>query len=326
MKTMSLLAAVLALGLTLGVGDADAAKRLGGGKSTGMQREMSVGKTPGATPAQAPTAPAQAAAPAASPMAAAPAAAAQPKRSWMGPLAGIAAGLGLAALASHFGFGEELASFMMIALLAMVAFAVIGMILRRRAAAQRPALATASAGGMAYQAEPAAPAQRGYDVAMPPAAAPSAAGSGMGAGLAGGSAIGAGLASAEPTAPAIPADFDLESFVRSAKVNFIRLQAANDARNLEDIREYTTPELFAEIKMNWMEQSGSAQKTDVVSLNAEVLDVTEEAARYIVSVRFTGLLREDVNAAPEAIDETWHLTKPQSGNSGWLVAGIQQNA
>lgn len=78
--------------------------------------------------------------------------------------------------------------------------------------------------------------------------------------------------------------------------------------------------------MNWMEQSGSAQKTDVVSLNAEVLDVTEEAARYIVSVRFTGLLREDVNAAPEAIDETWHLTKPQSGNSGWLVAGIQQNA
>jgi predicted lipid-binding transport protein (Tim44 family) len=113
--------------------------------------------------------------------------------------------------------------------------------------------------------------------------------------------------------------------VRNAKVNFIRLQAANDARNLEDIREYTTPEMFAEIKMNWME-TAAAQKTDVVSLNAEVIDVTEEAERYIVSVRFTGLLREEANAAPEAIDEVWHLTKPRSGNSGWLVAGIQQNA
>jgi predicted lipid-binding transport protein (Tim44 family) len=324
MKTMSLLAAVLALGLTLGVGDADAAKRLGGGKSTGMQREMSVGKTPGATPAQAPTAPAQAAAPAASPMAAAPAAAAQPKRSWMGPLAGIAAGLGLAALASHFGFGEELASFMMIALLAMVAFAVIGMILRRRAAAQRPALATASAGGMAYQAEPAAPAQRGYDVAMPPAAAPSAAGSGMGAGLAGGSAIGAGLASAEPTAPAIPADFDLESFVRSAKVNFLRLQAANDSGNLDELREVTTPEMFAELKMDVMERAGAAQQTEVVSVDVQVLEVVEEPSRYIASVRYSGLIREEKGAAAEAFDEVWHLSKPRAGSGGWVLSGIQQ--
>ena len=100
MKTMSLLAAVLALGLTFGVGDADAAKRLGGGKSAGMQREMTVDKTPGATPAQTPTAPMAATAPAAGARAAAPAAAAaQSKRSWMGPLAGIAAGIGLAALA-----------------------------------------------------------------------------------------------------------------------------------------------------------------------------------------------------------------------------------
>ena len=124
----------------------------------------------------------------------------------------------------------------------------------------------------------------------------------------------------------VPSDFDADGFVRNAKVNFIRLQAANDARNLEDIREYTTPELFAEIKMNWMEHGNAAQKTDVVSLNAEVIDVTEEAARYIVSVRFTGLLREDANAAPEGIDEIWHMTKPRDGKTGWVVAGIQQNS
>ena len=123
----------------------------------------------------------------------------------------------------------------------------------------------------------------------------------------------------------VPADFDVPAFLRVAKLNFVRLQASNDARNLDDIREFTTPEMFAEIKMNWMDQPAAPQKTDVVSLNAEVIDVTEEAERYIVSVRFTGLLREDVNAAPEGIDEIWHLTKPRSGNAGWLVAGVQQN-
>ncbi len=322
MKTMSLLAAVLALGLTLGVGDADAAKRLGGGKSTGMQREMSVGKAPGATPAQAPTAPAHATVPTASPMAAAPAAAAaQSKRSWMGPLAGIAAGIGLAALASHFGFGEQMASFMMIALLAMVAVAVIGMIMRRRAAAQRPALAGAS--DMAYQAEPAAQAPRAYDVALPPAsAAPSA--SGIGAGLAGGSSIGAGLAAEPAAAPAVPAGFDVESFVRSAKVNFIRLQAANDSGNLDELREVTTPEMFAELKMDFMERAGAAQQTEVVSLDAQVLEVVEEAARYIASVRFSGLIREEKGASPEAFDEVWHLSKPRAGSGGWVLSGIQQ--
>ncbi|MEN9904583.1 MAG: hypothetical protein RLZZ555_1148 [Pseudomonadota bacterium] len=337
MKTMSLLAAVLALGLTLGVGDADAAKRLGGGKSTGMQREMTVNKAPGATPAQAPTAPSQAAAPTPSPMAAAPAAAAaQSKRSWMGPLAGIAAGIGLAALASHFGFGEELASFMMIALLAMVAVAVIGFIMRRRAAARNPAMATAAAsagsaaGGMFRSGQADAPASRGYDVSMPPAStapaasAPSAVGSGIGAGLAGGSAIGAGLAAA-PAAAAIPADFDVESFVRNAKVNFIRLQAANDSGNLDDLREVTTPEMFAELKMDFMERAGAAQETKVLSLDVQVLEVVEEASRYIVSVRFTGLIQEDKGAAAENFDEVWHLSKPRAGSGGWVLSGIQQS-
>ncbi|MDD3325752.1 MAG: Tim44-like domain-containing protein [Zoogloea sp.] len=311
MKSFALLTATLALGLTLATGDADAAKRFGGGKSSGMQRqELSQPKAPTATPATPAQAPTAAAAPNRAQQAGAPAAPqAQPKRSWMGPLAGLAAGIGLAALASHFGFGEELASMMMMGLIAVAVMMLIGFFMRRRAAAQQPAMAGAGAGAMNYTGSNLSQhgggtSQPAYAAASSPEPAP---------------------ADAQP-ARSIPADFDAEAFVRNAKVNFIRLQAANDARNLEDIREYTTPELFAEIKMNWMEQGGGTQKTDVVSLNAEVLDVTEEVARYIVSVRFTGLLREEANAAPEAIDETWHLTKPRSGNSGWLVAGVQQNA
>ena len=129
MKNFVLMAAALVLGATLTISDAEAAKRLGGGGSTGMQRQsVAPNNANQAAPTQAPR---QAAAPA---TAGQPAA--QPKRSWMGPLAGLAAGLGLAALASHFGFGEELANFMMIALLAVVVIAAIGFFMRKKAAAQ----------------------------------------------------------------------------------------------------------------------------------------------------------------------------------------------
>jgi predicted lipid-binding transport protein (Tim44 family) len=289
MKSFALLSAALILGFTLATGDAEAAKRLGGGKSSGMQREsVSAQKSPTAAPSA--PAPTQAAAPGA-----------QPKRSWMGPLAGLAAGLGLAALASHFGFGEELASLMMIGLLVMAVVLVIGFVMRRRAAGQQPALA--GAGGMQY-------AGAGADLARNRPLEPAGAS--------------APLEAAGGTSRNIPAGFDVDGFVRNAKVNFIRLQAANDAGNLEDIREFTTPEMFGEIKLGLAERGQAAQQTDVVTVNAEVLDVSEESTRYIVSVRFTGLIREEFNAAAEPFDEIWHMVKPRDGSRGWTLAGIAQ--
>jgi predicted lipid-binding transport protein (Tim44 family) len=301
MKSFALFTAVLALGFTLATSDAEAAKRLGGGSSSGMQREsISPQKSPAATPA-----PSQAAA--TKPQAANAAPQAQPKRSWMGPLAGLAAGLGLAALASHFGFGEELASMLMIGLLIMAVIAVVGFIMRRKAAAQSP---LAGSGGMQY-AGAGSPVPRSIDM-QPEVAAPTAFGGAAPPAASGGQTGN------------IPADFDVDGFVRNAKVNFIRLQAANDAGNLEDIREFTTPEMFGEIKLNFVDRGQAAQQTDVVTVNAEVLDVAEEATRYIVSVRFTGLIREAANAAAEPFDEIWHMTKPREGKGGWVLAGIQQ--
>ncbi len=284
MKNFAMMAAALVLGLSLSITDAEAARRLGGGGSTGMQRQSVAPSknTQQATPAQQ-----QAAAPAAAPQA-------QPKRSWMGPLAGLAAGIGLAALASHFGFGEGLANFMMIALLAMVVIGVIGYFMRKKAAAQGHQ-------GMQY-------AGAGYG--NPP---PAQDFQPMG-----------GSAAAPVAAANIPADFDAAGFVRNAKVNFIRLQAANDAGNLDDIREFTSPEMFAEIKMAIDERKGAKQETDVAQLNAEVIDVTEESGRYVVSIHFTGLIREEASAPAEAFAEIWHMTKPRDGSRGWVLAGIQQ--
>jgi predicted lipid-binding transport protein (Tim44 family) len=140
-------------------------------------------------------------------------------------------------------------------------------------------------------------------------------------------ATGGGAATAGRSDPARiegPAGFDAESFIRHAKLNFLRLQAANDEGNIEDIRAFTTPEMFAEIKLQLQERGVAPQKTDVVALNAELLEVTREFRQHIASVRFSGTIRETPGAAPEAFDEVWHLTKPVDDSRNWAIAGIQQ--
>ena len=284
-KLLSLLAVVLTLGLTTVAMDAEA-KRIGGGKSVGMQRQATPpAKAPDATPNAAPAA------------GAAAGAAAAPKRNWMGPVAGLAAGLGLAALASHLGFGEEFANMLMIALLVMVALAVIGFIMRKRAAAQ------GGANGMAYAGAGAGAGGANNTFRMP--SSPVQTG-----GASGGSLIGSNLQTSQPR---IPADFDVAAFERNAKVNYIRLQAANDTGNLDDIRQFTSPEMFAELQMDIRDRNGATQHTEVLNLDAQVLEVAEEGALYVVSVRFTGELREDGVTGP--VDEIWHLTKPQIGRA-----------
>jgi predicted lipid-binding transport protein (Tim44 family) len=123
----------------------------------------------------------------------------------------------------------------------------------------------------------------------------------------------------------IPADFQVEPFLRNAKTSFIRLQAANDARDVSDIREYTTPEMFAEISMQISERDHEPQKTEVMAINAELLEVVTENDLAIASVRFNGQLREAPDRSPEAFDEIWHVQKSlKDPESVWLLAGIQQ--
>ena len=296
-KFLSVLAVLFTLGLGTVAGDAEAAKRMGSGKSMGTQRQAVQNKAPVAG-----------------------AAAATPSRSWMGPVAGLAAGLGLAALASHLGFGDELASMVMMGLLAVAVMVAIGFFMRKRAAAQRAS--ASNPGGLQYahgnsslarNADRPVQEAPAYKVSMP-AGGRSAIGTGIGSG------IGDGVASTSR----IPAGFDTTGFERNAKVNFIRLQAANDAGNLDDIREFTTPEMFAELKLDMVERGTGMQKINVVSINAEVIEVDEDADRYMVSVRFTGVIRDGTGELDESFGELWHLVKSRQGSSGWVLCGIQQ--
>lgn len=291
------LAALLAFALP--AHDAEA-KRLGGG---GMKRNTPTQTTPNTPPAQSPAAPQQAAPKQAG--AAPAAAAAAPKRSWMGPVAGLAAGLGLAALASHLGFGAELANMMTMLLLGVVAFVVIGFLVRRFAKPKgQPQLAGAN--GMNFDAQPQQPAQPAWQPQASSSVAPVA------------TAAAAGAA-----ASALPAGFDAAGFEKIAKQVFIRLQAANDAGDQADLRRFTTPQMYASIQHDLLERGTQAQRTEVLQLDASVVDVASENGEQIVSVRFWGLVREQSEQAATDFDEVWHLV--QSGE-GWLIGGIQQTA
>lgn len=283
------------------------AKRMGGGRSMGrqsqtMQRDSSPPAQQSARSAQAGAQPGTGAQ--AQRAGAAPAApAATPARSrWMGPIAGLAAGLGIAALLSHFGLGGAFAAAManviVVALMAMIGIWLVRKLLSLR---RKPA-ALATAGG-------AVPMSRqgfggGYDA---PAPSPASA---------------AGVTHA---AFARPADFDEPAFLHHAKVNFVRLQAAWDAGDLADIRAFSTPQMFAELKLDLDARAGERNQTDVVQLQAELIDLAEDAFEYVASVRYSGLIREAPGAAAEPFAETWQLTKAKRGDDGWLLAGIEQS-
>jgi len=294
------------MGIGFVAADAEA-RRLGGGLSQGIKRQAP-------PPRQSPDAPAQQAAPtntAANPGAAAAAAgpAAAAKRSWLGPVAGLAAGLGLVALMSHLGLSEQFANFLMLALLVVVAVIAIRFLLRKFATpARRP-------DGLQFAGVPGDIAARREPLTF------------------GSRAASAGTmqpqeAATPSSAPgALPPGFDTASFERAAKMIFIRMQAANDAGDLDDLRRFATPEMFAAFRLDIQDRQGAVQRTDVVQLDADVIDFAEENGQQIVSVRYRGLIREDGGDAPAVpFDEVWHLVKPLDDSREWAIAGIAQTA
>jgi predicted lipid-binding transport protein (Tim44 family) len=272
------------------VTDADA-KKLGGGRSMGAQRSV-------APPSSAPVRPGQQQAAPGSQQAAP--AAAQPQPSgfsrWLPMLGGLAIG-GL--LGSMFGGGfGGFGGILLIALLAIGAVLVFKAFARRR-----------------QEGEPSRPVQlagMGGEKMPMPQHQPSG-------------AQRAGVELDTRTAkPNVPAGFDTASFLRGAKMNFVKLQAANDTGKLDDIRELTTSEMFNELNRDVHERASAPQQTDVVGLEADLLELATERDKHWASVRFSGSVREAPGTEPVGFEEVWNLVKPTDGSSGWLLAGIQQ--
>jgi predicted lipid-binding transport protein (Tim44 family) len=273
--------------VTLVATEADAAGRVGGGRSVGAQRNIS-----NAPPAATPAKPAQA-------QSAAPAAA-QPKPAsgfakWAPLLGGLALGGALGWLMGANGMGGMLVGMLLVGLLVFAAIFVVRMLAQKRGEAPQR-VQYAGLGSETVAAPPPSQAA-GFDV-QPQAAAGSAAN--------------------------VPAGFDVAGFLRGAKLNYMKLQIANDQGNLDEIREFTSDELFEELKKDVLSRGSLKQQTDVLALNADLLEVVTEGDKHWASVRFSGTVRESPGDAATGFEEVWNLAKPVSGAQGWQLAGIQQ--
>jgi len=278
MKGLIVSLIAVALGAIAVAEDAEAA-RLGGGRSLGSQRQMT-------TPQKQATPPSQQQQPASAP---------QPAGSrWLGPLAGLAAGLGLGWLFAQGGFGSAIGVLLMALLSGVAVFAVMRYLSRGRSQGSRFQYA-----GMGDETVP----------APPPSQLP-------------------GDAGARPDyrgqfVSNIPSGFDVEAFLQEARRNFLRLQDANDRGDLIRLRQVTTQEMFNALQGDAQERP-QGQQTDVVTLNAALLEIVTEKDLHWASVRFSGSIREESRAPAEPFEEIWNLCKPVNGSSGWLLAGIQQ--
>ncbi|MEO6351477.1 MAG: Tim44-like domain-containing protein [Burkholderiaceae bacterium] len=305
MKKILLAIVMVASTLALTIPQAEA-RRMGGGFSSFGKQSNNVSRQ---APAQ------QAAKPAATPgsTATGAAAAGKPASPWKGILGGALLGLGLGALLSHFGMGGALASMistlLMVALFAMAAMFIYRMWMRNKNGNTGAQPAYAAVGNAAYTGTPAIGSR--IDAQSQPSALQS-------------SPFASGSSAADGATWSIPSDFDVPGFLRHAKTYFIRLQAAWDRADANDIREFTTPEMFGELKLQLQERGATANVTDVVTLDAELLGIETTGNTYLASVKFSGMIKESEHAPAEAFAEVWNLSKPVDGQGGWILAGIQQ--
>jgi predicted lipid-binding transport protein (Tim44 family) len=313
---------VLTLAMALGGVNAEAAKRLGGGLSFGKQ---SGNVTQRNTAPAAPTAPSQNVtnAPKPAPVVAPPPAPA--RRPWGAMLGGIAAGLGLAWLASSLGLGEAFGQFLMFGLLAFGLMLLVGMVMRRRQSAQAAAQASPFAFQGANRAplpvvRPYSPDNVGNDASARPFER-----SNLYPLDGEGSMIGSALAGSQSWG--VPAGFDSAGFLHAAKTNFVTLQAAWDRSDIPALRAMMTDAMLDEIRTQLAEReahTGAApNSTEVVMIEAHLLGIEELPNEYMASVEFSGMIREEPSAGPSPFREVWNMTKAKTGNSGWLVAGVQ---
>jgi predicted lipid-binding transport protein (Tim44 family) len=319
---MKLVSWVLVVLLVFASAEADAARRLGGGGSIGKQSSNVTQRSA----APAPAAPQNAAAPAVQPApATAPVA---PRRPWGAMLGGLAAGLGLAWLAHSLGFGEAFGQFMLIALAVLVVMMVVGWLMRSRRGGAPGSYALQGAGApadIAMAPRQYSPDKVGNDASARPWERSSMAFDAGKYAQGGGVQIGSALGGSPSWG--IPAGFDTEGFVAAAKRNFITLQDAWDKADFTTLRSMMTDEMLGEIRSQLADREshvpGQPNRTEVVMIEAQLLGIEDLGGDYMASVEFSGMIREDPSAGPSPFREVWNMTKPKSGTSGWLVAGVQ---
>ena len=321
------LATVLLAFLVMSVSFPAEAKRLGGGKSFGYQKQVAPKNFNNQKDNKSSqTTPAGQNAGAAAGTAAAGTAAKSGASKWLGPLAGLAAGGLLAAML--FGDGFENLQILDILIFALIAFLLFKLFMGRKRAqqAQEPAY-------QGYQSPQQQAPENSMQREMPQQEAQSQA---RQANLqqpsydpnAGGSIFGADLGES-PTQNAQPVSetpdwFDEAGFIEGSKSHFIALQSAWDKADLAALESYCTPDLYQAIQAELNGVQAGENNTQVEELQAEIAAMSVENNYFYVSVRYSGFIDEDGTGA-HAFTEIWHIRRFAEGEGNWALAGIQQN-
>jgi predicted lipid-binding transport protein (Tim44 family) len=128
----------------------------------------------------------------------------------------------------------------------------------------------------------------------------------------------------EPFQSTLPPGFDQQAFLENAKQYFVTLQKSWDQGDLASLREFTTPDMYATIQQDLAGRTDSANQTDVLTINAQLLGIETADGHYFCSVQFSGMIREQPGVAASDFSEIWNLSKPVEGPGGWVLAGITQ--
>ncbi|MEO6409722.1 MAG: Tim44-like domain-containing protein [Burkholderiaceae bacterium] len=90
--------------------------------------------------------------------------------------------------------------------------------------------------------------------------------------------------------------------------HFVRMQAAWDVADLATLQALTTPSMFEEIVGQLGARGQSPNRTDVLTVEVELLRVEQVGSMLLASVQFSGVLREASEGGAVPFRELWMLT------------------
>ena len=116
---------------------------------------------------------------------------------------------------------------------------------------------------------------------------------------------------------------DVDALLAVARQSFVRMQAAWDAADLRALEACTTEPLMADLRSQLALRGQDGNRTEVVTLHAELLAVEEMREAFVASVEFSGVIREHVDRGEAPFRELWLLAHAKNAAPGWRIASVQ---
>ena len=126
-----------------------------------------------------------------------------------------------------------------------------------------------------------------------------------------------------PAAITLPPGLALAPLLHELRGLFVQLQAAWDTGDAGALRALVTTPMLDQLCEAWPCGSAGGNRTDVVTLHAVLLGFEELGDSQLVTVEFSGLIRESDQQGAAPFRELWMLARPRHAERGWKLARQQ---